>query len=126
MTEHARLVVLFDQLTRSPLQYFPPQGAKVSAPERQGVYIIYSPKKVVLHVGNTPRARGGIRQRLKNHMRGQSSFTRNYLKGDGARLRSGYGFRCLVVAKPRMRMLLEAYAIGHLCPKHIGLGQLKE
>jgi hypothetical protein len=33
-------------------------------------------------------------------------------------------YRFLIVENDRMRALLEAYAIGHLCPHHIGLHQL--
>jgi hypothetical protein len=114
---------LFRKLIRAPRRKFPPLGGRLEAPDRQGVYVIYSPSNKVLHVGSTPRARKGIAQRLRNHIASQSSFTLRYLNRDGSRLRNGYGFRCLIVASARQRALLEAYAIGRLCPAHIGLGR---
>ena len=79
-------------------------------------------------MGATPRAAGGIAQRLQNHMQTLSSFTLNYLplNGDGSKLRAGYSFKCVVVSSNRLRALLEAYAIGHLCPLHLGLGQVRD
>jgi hypothetical protein len=96
------------------------------APTDLGVYLIYDRKGQIVHVGQTPRGKAGIRQRLFNHLYGQSSFTEHYLKGDGARLRKGYAFRCLVVRDARLRALLEAHAIGQLCPAHIGTGRAAE
>jgi hypothetical protein len=100
-----------------------PRG-HLHAPKRQGVYVIFSPKNRVLHVGSTPRAKNGIAQRLRDHLATRSSFTINYepLKSDGSRLRGGYKFCYLIVRSQRQRALLEALAIGHLCPAHIGLG----
>jgi hypothetical protein len=94
--------------------------------------VIYSPQLKVLHVGQTYRARRGLHQRLANHLHGQSSFTikSDYLeqrgstiKGRCAWLRKHCKYRYLVIKKHRLRALLEAYAIGHLCPDHIGLHQ---
>ncbi len=123
---------LFEELMLEPLQTFPGRYKKLDAPVQQGVYVIYDPQEQdVLHVGRTPRAKGGIAQRLRGHMghkngkRSFSSFVRGYepLEGDGSRLRRDkYTFRCLVVENPRLRALLEAYATGHLCPAHIGTG----
>jgi hypothetical protein len=76
----------------------------------------------VLHVGCKPRARGGIAQRLKNHLAGQSSFVATFLRRKPALLRRGYKFKFIGVSNARTRMLLEAYAVGHLCPRHIGHG----
>jgi len=121
--EFNKIASLFNQLIRAPRCRFPPLGQPLDAPEQQGVYVIYSPTNKVLHVGSTPRARKGLAQRLRNHMATQSSFASNYLSKDGSRLRKGYTFRCVVVPNPRHRALLEAYAIGRLCPAHIGLGR---
>jgi hypothetical protein len=58
-----------------------------------------------------------------NHMHGQSSFASHHLKGDGSRLwREKFGFHSIVVSRARYRALLEAFAIGRLCPVHLGLG----
>ena len=98
------------------------------------MYVIYNPQLKVLHVGDTYRARRGLCQRLANHLHGQSSFTlySEYLIRKGATLaercewlRKNCQFRCLVVTNHRRRVLLEAYAIGHLCPMHIGLHQAR-
>jgi hypothetical protein len=120
--EFSRIEGRFRELVRAPLVNFPEARARLDAPPKQGVYVIYSPRGKVLHVGRTPKARGGIAQRLRNHLQAQSSFTIKYLDSEGAKLRRGYTFQCLVVKDPRQRALLEAYAIGRLCPAHIGHG----
>ncbi len=112
----------FTKLTDSELQAFPRLREELNAPDHHGVYVIYSPKEKVLHVGRTIRAKGGIAQRLRGHMSASSSFTNKYLKGKGSKLRGKYKFRCVVVKNKRHRALIEAYATGHLCPAHIGLG----
>jgi hypothetical protein len=48
---------------------------------------------------------------------------RKKFNGDGSRLRGRYKFRCIVVRSDRQRALLEAYAIGFLCPAHMGTGR---
>jgi hypothetical protein len=121
--EFKKIASLFDELIRAPRRKFPAPKQSLEAPDQQGVYIIYSPSNKVLHVGSTPRARKGLAQRLRNHLAAQSSFTLHYLNSDGSRLRRGYKFRCLIVRSSRQRALLEAYAIGRLCPAHIGLGR---
>ena len=112
----------FRALLQQPLRKFPMPGEPLDAPKLKGVYVIYDPKGKVVHVGRTPKARGGLAQRLKDHLSGASSFTLHYLKKDGAKLRGRYRFRCLAVGDRWLRAYLEAYAIGRLCPAHIGLG----
>jgi len=80
----------------------------------------------VLHVGSTPRARGGVAQRLKDHLAARSSFVIKALDGKGSRLRQGYRFQYLFVSNSRQRALLEALGIGVLCPRHIGHGMDEE
>ncbi len=92
--------------------------------DRQGVYVILDVKGTVLHVGKTSRAKKGLRQRLSNHLRGQSSFAKKFLKQNGKELREGYVFKYVVVDDPKLRTLLEAYAIGCLCPEHLGTGSI--
>jgi hypothetical protein len=121
--ERRKIDKLFVSLNRAPLREFPAPRKRLDAPTRQGVYVIYSPSGKILHVGSTPRAKKGIAQRLRNHMATQSSFTIKSLGKDGSRLRRGYKFRCLIVPGQRQRALLEALAIGRLCPAHIGLGR---
>ena len=70
---------------------------ELDAPSGLGVYVIYDPRGKVAHVGRTPRAAGGIAQRLRNHMAGASSFTKGKLKGDGSKLRGKYKYRCIEV-----------------------------
>ncbi len=123
--EKNAVVRLFNKLTKAPLEFFPEPHQRLIAPDQRGVYIIYSPRGKVLHVGRTPRARGGIAQRLRNHLYTTSSFSKRFLKGKGHLLRGKYKFRCLIVDSSRKRALLEAYAIGRLCPAHLGLGNHK-
>lgn len=73
-------------------------------------------------MGRTTRAQNGLRQRLFGHLNGRSSFTRVFFARDGSQLRAGYRYKVLVVSDPRIRALLEAYAVGRLCPQHLGLG----
>jgi hypothetical protein len=116
----------FETLIGARLHSFPKERGRLDAPKLRGVYIIYDPRQKVAHVGTTPRGKGGIHQRLTNHLYGQSSFAKKCFKGDGSELRDGFSYRCLPVEDDRLRALLEAYAIGYLCPKHIGLGQAVE
>ena len=109
-------------LIHSSLYYFPPIKSKLEAPKERGVYVIYDTNSTVVHVGSTPRAKNGIKQRLTNHLNGSSSFKYHYLNGNGGLLRNGFSFRFLIIDNPRERALLESYAIGKLCPKHIGSG----
>ena len=75
------------------------------------------PRERSLHVGTGC----DIAQRLRDHLFDRSAFTTKYL-GKGSILRTGHSFRYLVVSDARKRALLEALAIGKLCPKHIGHG----
>jgi hypothetical protein len=119
--EQKAVRALFIDLMREKRKQFPKPRGKLDAPARQGVYVIYSPRVwKVVHVGRTYKGTAGLRQRLKNHMHGSSSFAREYFKGHGSTLRNGYAFRCLPVTSRRLRALLEAYAIGRLCPSHTG------
>src|SRR5882757_9834263 len=103
--ERERVAELYSKLIAAPLVKFPAKG--LEAPMQQGVYVIYSPKGEVLHIGSTPSGLLGIWQRLKNHLHRASSFTKVHLNNNGAILRTGYSFRCLIVANHRMRALLE-------------------
>jgi hypothetical protein len=123
LIEREIIRALFDELVHSPLQLFPAHRGTLVAPIHPGTYVIYGARGKVLYVGRTPRGRGGLRQRLTNHLHGMSSFTKTFLNGDGSKLRNGCGFRCLVIKNPRRRALLEAYATGCLCPAHLGLGE---
>jgi hypothetical protein len=122
--EQKAVRTLFKRLKRATLRSFPDHRGRMDAPDLQGVYVIYSPRiqkvRKVVHVGRTYRGTAGLRQRLKNHLHGASSFTNEFLKGHGRKLRNGYAFRCLPVRSARRRALLEFYAAGCLCPAHIG------
>jgi hypothetical protein len=91
--EREQVAKLYSQLIASPLVKFPAKG--LDAPMQEGVYVIYGPNGRVLHVGSTPSGFQGIWQRLRNHLHKASSFTLVHLKGNGAQLRNGYGFRCM-------------------------------
>ena len=117
---------LFKELINSESKKFPARGGCNDAPDRRGVYMIYSPQGKVLYVGSTPSAKGGIAQRLGNHMTRNprnSTFSKHYLVPKRLDLREGYAFRCLIVDDPRQRALLEHYAIGCLCPEYISHGK---
>jgi hypothetical protein len=64
-----------------------------------------------------------LRQRLKNHVCGQSSFVRASLGGDATKLRNGCTYQLLRVPQARDRVLLEYYATVFLNPKHLGVGE---
>jgi hypothetical protein len=119
--EQRKLRKLLTKLLNSECTEFPPAHERLDAPNRKGVYIIYSPQGKILHVGSTPYAKGGLAQRLR--LAGKSSFTKKKFNRDGSKLRAGCSFRCLVVKNDRQRALLEALGIGELCPEHIGHGR---
>lgn len=117
---------MLDRLLAAPAHPFPDAGPPNEAPVERGVYVIQNPEGRAVHVGNTPRGKKGLRQRLNNHLRGASSFSRAYCGGDRALLRGGYSYKYITVPDPRQRALLEALAIGTLCPEHLGTGLLKK
>src|SRR5262245_34038416 len=124
--ETDQILALLEQLLSTESRKFS-TVKQLEAPSDQGVYIIYDSAGRILHVGQTTRGRRGLKQRLTNHLHGESSFVRAYFKGDGEQLMMGHcTFRCLPVADPRRRCLLEAVSIGLLCPLHIGLHQPKK
>lgn len=116
---------LYRKLLKAPRAPFPPRGNRLDAPSEHGVYVVFDPKQSVTHVGRTVRGDKGLRRRLANHLRGKSSFARLFLTAQGVDLRDGYTFSCLVVPESRHRALLEAYAVGRLCPLHLGLGEIE-
>ena len=121
-SEKLKIKRLFEKLSGQPKQRFPAKGQILDVPKDQGIYII-SKGKTVFHVGRTTRAKNGLHQRLSAHLYGRSSFTKAFFNRDGDQLRDGYNFQALVVADGRLRALLESYAVGCLCPKHIGTGE---
>lgn len=122
--EAKKIEKLFKELCRQKEYNFPREGYTeiLGTPSSPGVYITYSPRGTVLHVGRTPRAKNGLRQRINDHLLGNSSFVGKYLKGQKNLLRMGYRFKYLIVKNPRERALLEELSIGKLCPVHLGLG----
>jgi hypothetical protein len=127
MTESSFIKKLFDELIHQKLFLFPHKGyvEKLGVPSRQGVYVIYDPRKIPVHVGRTVRGRNGLRQRLNQHMLGQSSFVQEFLKGCGSKLRGKYSFRYYVINNDRHRALAESLGVGIICPKHLGLSRSK-
>ena len=123
---HHELTVVqeyYRQLRRAPQVTFPRARQRLDCPRCQGVYIIFDPAGNVAHVGRTTRARSGLAQRLKAHLAGRSSFVVKFLKNKRSALRRGYSFSFVEVPAPRIRALVEAYATGMLCPRHIGTGE---
>lgn len=73
-----------------------------------------------------PFGKRGLYQRLTNHLHGASSFTIKYLNRKPAKLRNSFTYQFIEIDQPRLRALLQAYAIGVLCPAHIGEGVVKK
>jgi hypothetical protein len=90
------------------------------------VYLLFDASGDVAHVGRTTRARAGLFQRLRAHLAGRSSFVTAFLKGRRSKLRRGYSFSFIEIQDARLRALVEAYATGVLCPRHIGTGETVE
>ena len=114
---------LLRELDNQPQQAFPAPRGKLEAPSTQGVYLIRSSIGEVLHVGRTVSGQNGLSQRLRNHLRGQSSFVRSYLNGNSSVLRDSCSFQFIEVEGDRERALLEHAAVAWYCPAHLGLGR---
>lgn len=125
MTEADRIRTFYQSLCSFDPITFPKDGG-VRSPDAQGVYVIYNPIGGVDHVGRTNGGKKGLRQRLTNHLHGRSSYVILFLNGDGSRLRGRYRYRLVKIEDDRLRALTEAYAIGVLCPAHIGFRTTKE
>jgi len=121
--EKALLKYEFNKLLKSRKTTFPKHGlwTKNEVTNKKGVYIIYKGEEIY-HVGSTPRGKDGILGRMGDHLAGRSSFIKKALNGKGKSLRGKYQIKYLPVLKSRLRALLEHYAIGNLCPKHLGEG----
>ena len=122
-TERQKIAALFDSLWKAAVRVFPETRKKLEASRTQGVYVILDPDDTVVHAGRTPRAKGGLHQRLYDHLYGRSSVVQEYRRGNAVSLRGSFKFGCLEVGEPRKRALLEAYPTAWLTPAHIGLGQ---
>lgn len=121
--ESQEIEELFKKLCAQPKRLFPQKRHPLDVPSEHGVYIIRK-EDAVLHIGRTLRGKDGLHQRLENHLHESSSFAVKYLKGKGATLRDGrHTYQFLELEDSRKRALLEAYAIGTLCPEHLGLGE---
>lgn len=120
ITEPERVKELFEKLINSDFYIVPKEG-KINVSNKQGVYIIYNNNKEVLHVGKTKDARNGLNQRLLNHVRNQSSFSKLYMQKNKICLRNWGFIKFIEIDSPRDRSLLEALTAGILCPAHIGI-----
>ena len=78
-TESEIVMKLHNKLCSSKLYYFPKKG-KISVSTKHGVYIIYSATDEILHVGMAPYGKGGLNQRLYNHITKTGVLYREYLK----------------------------------------------
>lgn len=112
----------FHDLKKARRHRFAAAGGALECPTTQGVYLITDPQGRVAHVGRTTRAQAGLQQRLRSHLAGRSSFVILFLNGHRERLRRGYSYQWVEVPDARLRALVEAYATGVLCPRHIGTG----
>lgn len=119
MSEFKEIKGLFKELKAAPKFMFPARGIG-QVPSPQGVYFITDPGGTVLDVGKTDGGKEGLVQRIKNQIEGKSSFSRLYLKPKNIILKNWAYYQFLPVPADRTRALLEHYAIGRLCPDHIG------
>lgn len=110
---------LLNELLKEPLKYFSDNDTISKLTIAQGVYIIYQDKSI-LHVGRTYRAKQGIKQRIKNHLYGNSSFMKYFDKMNKEKLKKYCTFKYIEVKSDRKRALLEFLAIGILCPEYLG------
>lgn len=126
LTECETIHSLFAQLISAPKVEFTSSPARVKAPRKHGVYIIYDPRGGAAHVGMTIDGRDGLFRRMRDHICDYSSFAKRHLKPKGRSVAQGFAYAWLEVDSPRTRALLEAYATGHLCPAHIGANVQEE
>lgn len=122
MTEPEKIMELYNQLVDSPQYDFPSNG-KIEISNKQGIYIVYNDNNEALHVGKTNGAKNGLNQRLLNHVRNQSSFSKLYMQKENIALRAWGKFKFIEIESARERSLLEALTAGLLCPAHIGTGE---
>jgi len=115
---------LFQKLISSNFFIFPIKG-KLNATDNHGVYIIYTPEDLVVHVGSTPSGKKGLNQRLYNHISCTGMLYHNYLKVLNIEMRGTHKFKFLIVSDPRKRALLESFTAGILCPIYFGTSQKK-
>ena len=120
--ERSQIAARFKQLLKQDKIAFPAARESMVAPAGQGVYVIRDRREKVLHVGRTLRGKGGLHQRLYDHIYGRSSFVYQHLDGHGAKLRGTCTYQVLAEPNERLRALLEAHAISQLCPAHLGTG----
>ena len=123
INEPQQIMNLYNLLIDSS-KYDIPAIGKITISQKQGVYIIYG-EEAVLHVGKTNGGKEGLDQRLLNHVRNQSSFSKLYMQPNKISLRGMAKFQFIEVEDARSRSLLEALTAGLLCPMHIGLGTKK-
>ena len=123
-TEPDRVREKFALLIKQPRFTFPAARQRLMAPTLGGVYVIYDSRGRAIHVGRTSRGKNGLHQRLRNHLGAQSSFVNKFFAGDGAALRGRCSYQCLPISNDRLRCLVESYAVGVLCPAHLGLGKI--
>lgn len=123
--ESDRIRILHKELVGSKVYRFPSYG-KIEVSKKQGIYIVYNNVKIPLHVGKTNGGRNGLNQRLLNHVRNQSSFSKLYMQTNNISLRGWGEFQFIEVENSRERSLLEALTAGLLCPAHIGTGEKKQ
>lgn len=109
----------FNRLIKSRLLSFKSTTDVNNISTNLGVYIIYNNKKEVLYIGRTPKAKGGLKQRIKNHLNGASSFSINFAQKNNLDLKKIGKFRYIPIEDYSERAYTEALATGKLCPQYI-------
>jgi excinuclease UvrABC nuclease subunit len=123
MEESKKVKKLVKKLEKAEILAFPEEG-KIELPEVEGVYAIVNKKDEVIHVGKTEGGLGGLFARLNGHLYGKSALRKAYLAPNEINLRNKCGVKWVEVKTERLRYLVEARAIGKLCPAYLPLYQL--
>lgn len=123
--EQEKIQKLLKKLQKSKFHYFPQIRQTIDVTSKQGVYIIFNFNDEILHIGRTYRGSKGLKQRLKDHLYGSSSFMQNFTEVNTEKLRKTCKFKYIEVENLRERAFLESLAVGSLCPKYIGSNEKK-
>jgi excinuclease UvrABC nuclease subunit len=125
MEEGKKIKKLFKKLCKSEGVLVPKEG-RIELPETEGVYLLLNKKDEVLLVGKTEGGKGGLRSRINSQLFGASPFRKMYLLPSGTDIRKKHYVHCLAIESERDRILVEAYAMGKLCPEFIGMKLAEE
>lgn len=125
MEEGKKIKKLYKKLCQAEGVPVPKEG-RIELPETEGVYLLLNKKDEVLLVGKTEGGKGGLRSRINTQLFGSSPFRKMYLLPSGIDIRKKHFVHWLTIESERDRILVEAYAMGKLCPAFIGMKPAEE